>query len=92
MIPCLKTLNLLQTVLFFSALAWFLFNIPDMTGNTVMIVIALLLIWLAEIAIIGKFLFDRQKKAKAEGSKQHELSVYEFIRRLQEEPKGQTEK
>ena len=87
MIPFLKTVNLLQTLLFLGALVWFIFKIPEMSSDAVLIVIALLIIWLTIIALVGKFLFDAQKKKLNEESAA-QLSVFEFIRRLQEEPKG----
>lgn len=87
MIPLLKALNLVQTLLFLGALAWFMFKIPDLGGDMVLIIIALLIIWLTIIAVVGKLLFDAQVQ-KTTGPSVRQLSVYDFIRRLQEEPKA----
>ena len=87
MIPFLKTLNLLQTLLFLGVAVWFILQIPQLSSDYVLIVIALLIIWLTIIALVGKFLFDAQKRTLSKESTT-QLSVYEFIQRLQEKPKG----
>lgn len=89
MIPFFKTLNLLQTVLFLIALLWFIVQIPGLSGDAVLLMIALLIIWLTIIAVLGKLLFDAQRNKEKEGPARH-LSVYEFIRQLQKEPKRGT--
>lgn len=86
MIPLFKTLNLLQTLLFLGALAWFIFKIPNLSGDTVLIVIAVFIVWLAIIAVVGKHLFEAQRKRQQEES-QKRLTVFEFIRQSQEETK-----
>ena len=84
MIPTLKALNLLQTLLFIAALIWFFFTAPNIGGETVLIVVALFVLWLIFIAVVGKALYDADKKEKPNAPDPHQISVYEFIRRAQE--------
>lgn len=83
MIPVLKIFNLLQTLLFIAALVWFFFAAPEVSGDTVLIVIVFVL-WLTFIAVVGKGLHDAEKKEQKEKSLPQKLSVYDFIRKSQE--------
>ena len=47
---------------FLAALIWFLFQIPDLSGNTGLIIVGLLAAWLTIIAVLGKYVFDRERK------------------------------
>lgn len=84
MIPTLKVLNLLQTLLFVATLIWFFFAAPDTSGNTVLIVIGLFVFWLIFIAVVGKALHDAERREKPDKPDPQQISVYEFIRKTQE--------
>ena len=84
LIPILKVLNLLQTLLFVAALIWFLLSAPDTSGNTVLIVIGLFVLWLIFIAIVGKMLHKAERRGQSGGPHPQQISVYEFIRRAHE--------
>ena len=82
-IRILKALNLLQTLLFIAALIWFLFAVPDTSGNTVLIAVGLLVAWLIFIAVVGKALHNAERREKPDKQGLQQISVYEFIRRTQ---------
>ena len=84
MIQILKALNLLQTLLFIAALVWFFFAAADVSGDTVLIVIGLFFLWLVFIALVGKALYNAENKERREELLPHKLSVFEFMRKLQE--------
>ena len=84
MIPTLKVLNLLQTLLFVATLIWFFFAAPDTSGDTALIVTGLFVAWLIFIAAVGKSLHNAERREKPEGVDPQQISVYEFIRRAQE--------
>ena len=83
MIQIFKVLNLLQTLLFVAALILFFFTAPDTSGNTVLIVIGLFVLWLVFIALVGKALHNAERRGKPDESGPQQISVYEFIRRTQ---------
>lgn len=85
MMPVLKTLNLIQTLLFIAALAWFVFVAPDISGDMVLTVIVVFVLWLIFIALVGKALYDAERKEQKKKAPLQKLSVYEFIWRSQQE-------
>ncbi|MDJ0957689.1 MAG: hypothetical protein QNI91_12555 [Arenicellales bacterium] len=84
LIQIFKALNLFQTLLFVAALIWFFFAAPDTSGNTVLMVIGLFVVWLIFIAVVGKALHNAEKGGKPDKPGPQQISVYEFIRRTQE--------
>ena len=84
LIPILKVLNLLQTLLFLAALIWFLFAVPDTSGDTVLIVIGVFVLWLVFIAVVGKALHNAERRGKPDETDPRQISVYEFICRIQQ--------